>query len=190
MQKLYSYTDETGQDTEGAFFLVAVVIVEGKIHEQLREKLLEIENRVGKRRARWAKNRFEVRIAYLERILTLKELKKSVFYSTYHDTKEYISLTAHTLIQAIQHQSGDMSRYRVIVEIDGFDEVELARVRQIFKTEGIRYHKLRGPRDESVAFIRLADALAGFLRDAHEGQPYTRPLLSRFKEQGVIEELP
>jgi hypothetical protein len=63
-------------------------------------------------------------------------------------------------------------------------------VRRILKAAKIHCHKLRGPRDESVVFLRLADALAGFLRDAHEGQPYTRPLFRRFREQGVIEKLP
>jgi hypothetical protein len=94
MPRIYCYVDETGQDTKGAFFLVVVVLVAGEVHEPLREKLLEIENRVGKKRARWAKNRLSVRIAYLEQILTLRELRRNVFYSTYHETKEYLPLTS------------------------------------------------------------------------------------------------
>jgi len=43
MPKLYCYVDETGQDTEGAFFLVVVVLVAGEVRERLREKLLKIE---------------------------------------------------------------------------------------------------------------------------------------------------
>ena len=42
-QKLYCFVDETGQDTKGEFFLVAVVIKEAEDLETLQEKLSEIE---------------------------------------------------------------------------------------------------------------------------------------------------
>jgi hypothetical protein len=187
MQKLYCYVDETGQDTEGKFFLVAVVIVDAVAHEQLRQRLLEIERNVGKKRARWAQNRPKVRIAYLERILSLKELTQSIFYASYHDRKDYIPLTADTIIKAVQHRIS--GAYRATIEIDGFNEAELAQVRQLLKAGRIHYHKLRGPRDESAVFIRLADAFAGFLRDSQEGHSAVQNFLARFKRKGLIGEL-
>ncbi len=47
MQKLYCYVDETGQDTQGALFLVALVIV-GQEREKLRKLLRSLEGRSGK----------------------------------------------------------------------------------------------------------------------------------------------
>jgi 7,8-dihydro-6-hydroxymethylpterin-pyrophosphokinase len=78
MQKLYCYVDETGQDTEGRFFLVVVVIADAAITEALKKQLLDIERDVGKQRSRWAQNRLQVRIAYLERICSLPELQDRV----------------------------------------------------------------------------------------------------------------
>lgn len=42
MNKLYCYVDETGQDTEGTFFLVALVIT-GSERDELRKFLIHAE---------------------------------------------------------------------------------------------------------------------------------------------------
>ena len=39
------------------------------------------------------------------------------------------------------------------------------------RKKGIRTEKVRGLKDERDEFIRLADAIAGFVRDAQEGSP-------------------
>lgn len=53
---------------------------------------------------------------------------------------------------------------------------------------GIRTRKVRGVRDEGDCFVRLADAMAGFIRDAREGKPYTDILFPKAKERGFIHE--
>jgi hypothetical protein len=47
--------------------------------------------------------------------------------------------------------------------------------------------KIRGLRDESDEFIRLADATAGFVRDALEGQAVARDLYARAVQQKEIQ---
>lgn len=47
--KLYCYVDETGQDTGGELFLVAVVLKEITALELLEKKLEKIELRTGKK---------------------------------------------------------------------------------------------------------------------------------------------
>lgn len=49
-----------------------------------------------------------------------------------------------------------------------------------------RTDKIRGVRDESDEFIRLADALAGFVWDALEGDSYALPLYRAAIRQGWI----
>lgn len=186
-RKLYCYADETGQDTQGRFFLVSVVIIDKSIQESLKQELLRAERRAGKRRARWTKNRPKVRISYLKRISSLSGLQHSIFYSVYQDTTDYVTLTACTIVQAIQARV--QQRYEATIEIDGFNDAQLHQVRKTLKVAGIRYRKLRGPRDQSLVFIRLADALAGFLRDYEEGQAYTRQLLNQFVKRGFIAKL-
>jgi hypothetical protein len=188
MQKLYCYVDETGQDTEGRFFLVVVVIADAAITEALKKQLLDIERDVGKQRSRWAQNRLQVRIAYLERICSLPELQDRVWYAVYRNIRDYIALTAQTITRALQQVP--LKDYRVTIEVDGFNKAELDHVRRALKTAKIRYDKLRGPRDESQVFLRLADALAGFLRDSQEGQPYTKNLLSQFEQRQLIKRIP
>ncbi len=46
--------------------------------------------------------------------------------------------------------------------------------------------KVRGARDESHALVRLADAMAEFLRDAEEGQAEWQARFIRAQAQGII----
>jgi len=48
---------------------------------------------------------------------------------------------------------------------------------------------VRGIRDESDALIRLADSIAGFVRDAIEGKAYAQPLYQEATRKSVIREL-
>jgi len=54
MQKLYCYVDETGQDTKGRLFLVAVVVLVSD-RENLRSKLRKAEQISGKGIKKWMK---------------------------------------------------------------------------------------------------------------------------------------
>jgi len=62
MQNLYCYVDETGQDTHGAFFLVAVVIVEEE-RVYLQAALEQIEQQSQKGHLKWQKTAFARRTA-------------------------------------------------------------------------------------------------------------------------------
>jgi hypothetical protein len=53
----------------------------------------------------------------------------------------------------------------------------------------VAVHKVQGRRDESDEFIRLADAMAGFVRDALEGNQQMGVLFERARRQGLIEEV-
>ena len=63
-QKLYCYVDETGQDTLGQFFIVAVVITED-VREQLIARLEHIEQVSRKGKAKWTASRPAQRLAYM-----------------------------------------------------------------------------------------------------------------------------
>jgi len=45
MKKLYYYVDETGQDTQGKFFLVCVVVVDTTFRDRVEKRLLAMEKR-------------------------------------------------------------------------------------------------------------------------------------------------
>ena len=50
--------------------------------------------------------------------------------------------------------------------------------------------KVRGVRrEENDAFIRLADALCGLVRDAEEQQPWAQEMLASLQQRGVVTRL-
>jgi hypothetical protein len=174
MQRLYCYVDESGQDTRGRLFLVSVVITERSLREELERRLLEIEQQSGKKATKWQKTSFDRRMAYLNGVLQLSRLSGSLFYAVYSESREYVSLSAWTVAQAIGIKAiGD---YQATILIDGLNDRERQQVRRELQRLRVRYRDVRGVRDEASPFIRLADALAGFLRDHEEGKQYTQGL--------------
>ena len=71
--KLYAYVDESGQDTQGALFVVAVVVA-GSAREALRRRLHRIERLSGKRERKWTNTRPAQREAYIRQVLQVREL--------------------------------------------------------------------------------------------------------------------
>jgi hypothetical protein len=68
--KLYCYVDETGQDTKGELFLVAVLLKESSKLETLQKKLEKTERRTGKRQLKWKKTNRDTKKKYLEEFST------------------------------------------------------------------------------------------------------------------------
>lgn len=187
MQKLYCYVDESGQDTEGRLFLVSVVISEKEKKDVIEALLLEIEKVSGKGLRKWQSTGVRQRIAYLEAVLQIHSLKNSIFYAMYEATKEYGPLTTYTIAKAISVKSNQA--YQAIIMIDGLNEKERTRVTRGLRQLGVKYKKVRGARDESSALLRLADAFAGFLRDAEEGKDYTKEFFGRFVGRNIMRKL-
>lgn len=186
-QKLYCYVDETGQDTKGSFFLVTVVLEEQENIEDLQKKLEVIEKSTNKNLLKWTKTPFKVREQYLLHLAEIKELKGAIFYSTYRDTKEYIPLISLTVAKSILSKEED--NYTATIIIDGLKGKEMDEVRKELKKLKINYRKIRGMKDEQDAILRLADSIAGFLRDYVEEQHYTQEIMRKFREAKVIIEV-
>lgn len=184
-QKLYCYVDETGQDTQGRLFLVAITLKEIGQLELLENKLQKIEQTSGKNQAKWKKTTKKIKRKYLEGLLQIKELKNSIFYSIYESTKEYTSLTSLTVAKAVLSK-GD--NYSVTVIIDGLNNKERDIVRMELKKLKIKYNKIRGMKDEQSIFLRLSDSMAGFLREVYEKEDYALEFMKKFKERKIVVE--
>lgn len=187
MKKLYCFVDETGQDTKGLFFLVAIVLKEKKSLEFLEKKLRNIEIKSGKKFSKWTKTRNKNKRNYLLQIVDIKALKNSIFYSVYRDTKEYTPLISFSIAKAIFAKKEN--DYQVKITIDGINKREIGKVRTELKKLRIKYKKIRGLKDEQSVFLRLADAMAGFIRDFSEKQDYTKTIMRKFKKAGIIVEI-
>jgi len=215
--KLYCYVDETGPDTKGEFFLVSVIALEGELREATEASLERIETRTKKYNRKWRGTKHDIRIDYLRDILQVKQLSGSIFYATYRGQTNYIPLIAQTIIKVILRWLSASVRckramrettpstdttpsqtsppvkaygnYQATIIIDGINEAEQKRVKRLLKESHIRYKKVKGPKDESTALLRLADAMAGFLRDYHERKDYTDKLYRTFQRQEFIFEM-
>ena len=100
-QKIYCYVDETGQDTQGALFLVAVVVSEQHNKEKLEQALIEIGTQSKKRMRKWQKTRRDRKISYVAMLIESNLLRRNVFYSHYKETKAYFDLTIASVAKAI-----------------------------------------------------------------------------------------
>ncbi len=182
--KLYCYVDESGQDTKGELFLVAVVLKEISQLETLEKKLEAVEQRTGKKQLKWKKISRDIKKKYLEELIQIKELKNAIFYAKYQASKEYSKLTSFTIAKAVLAKGSE--NYTVTVIIDGLNDKERDVVREELKKLKIKYRKIRGMKDEQCIPLRLSDAMAGFLREVYEGEEYAKQFIKRFKKANIV----
>lgn len=188
MNKIYCFVDETGQDTVGKLFIVVIVVIRNLFIDEIRQGLSNIENITGKHKSKWGKTKHEIRSRYIKS--TLKLIKKSghVYYASFFQTKEYVALTAFALAQAISIHSDKLPTESTII-IDGLKSAEQTKVSKLMKIFNIKYAKIRGARDESEPVLRLADSIAGLVRDAEEKNDFFEKLLLSMKVHEVISEI-
>jgi len=114
--KLYCYVDETGQDTKGRFFLVALVIT-GAERDQLSQVLESIERESAKGIAKWKRTSSARRSAYLQQVMRTGVFRDKIRYATFSNRRDYremiIQATAQTIVE-IAHRP-----YRATILIDG-----------------------------------------------------------------------
>lgn len=181
-QKLYCYVDETGQDTQGEFFIVAV-IVSGEDRDALASKLEKIEQASGKGKAKWMKVRRRQRLPYIQQVLSLAELKNALYFSFYRGTKSYMALTVLSTAKAILLATPAPSQSTVYV--DGLPRPRLRWFGTELRHLSVHSSKVVGVRrEEASTLMRLADALAGFVRLALLGQDKEMTALFHQAERG------
>ncbi|MCX6810080.1 MAG: DUF3800 domain-containing protein [Candidatus Berkelbacteria bacterium] len=185
-EKLYCYVDETGQDTMGRWFLVVVVIV-AEEKDKIEEKLLAIERQSGKYKTKWHKSKFPSRQKYIDGIKKIKELNNSFYYSTYQNTTLFTDLLALTTAKAVLNRAGD--NYSTSITVDGLTRNLEMQFAALLRKLKIKTGKVKGARDESSSLVRLADAMAGLLRDACENQSWAKKSVDQLNNRKFFHEI-
>lgn len=175
-EKFYCYVDESGQDTQGELFIVAVVVVTDE-REQLRLVCTEIEAASHKGVRKWSKSNQERRLAYVEDVLRCQEFHGKLYFGLYQWTQDYLSATIQTIFTALS-LSAMGKEFKATVLIDGLPRSTERTVALLLRRSGLLVQKVRGIDEDSEPLIRLADALCGFVRSAREGNT---PMLSLFE---------
>jgi hypothetical protein len=189
--KLYCYVDETGQDTLGELFIVAIVVTDERQRE-LEKSLEAIEASTGKK-TKWMKTRDKIRVAYAE-ALADQNFPAMIFVKNYTASKSgfdelEVLATAQALSTYREANAIAENEYKVTITVDGLSKTIAARMASEFRKLGIKTRKIVGKKDESSAIIRLADAIAGLVREAHEGRPEYKALETRLKRSKRLHEL-
>lgn len=187
-QNLYCYVDETGQDSDGQFFVVSVVIGDSRKDEMI-AALEAIERRSGKGNVKWMKVRIRQRLAYISEVLRSPLFRGSLYFSLYTGTKSYMATTVMTTAQAILRAG--QSATPAVVYVDGLPKSRLRWFGVELRHLSIRTNKVVGVRrEEADALIRLADACCGFVRAALLArQPDMAELYEKAKASGHLTQL-
>lgn len=187
MNKIYCYADESGQDTGGKSFFVAVIIIQKDFQEEIIAKLLEAETISRKRKRKWGEINKEIRTVFLEKLAKIIKNKGHIYYAVFHQTKEFIALTAFTIAQSILIFGAKDTESTII--IDGLKETEKGKILEIIKNFQIHYNKIRGLNDKSDPVLRLADSIAGLVRDVDEKQENAGKLLDSLAQRQIISQI-
>ena len=186
-QKIYCYVDESGQDTRGDLFVVAVVVV-AEEKDDLANTLETIEQETGKGRVKWHKTLYQRRLAYIQRVLAEPELQGNCHFALRFQSRDYFRLTVQAVMAALKAQP--IRDYKAVVLIDALPPSQAERIGNLLRQGGVPVKKVRGVRrDENDPFIRLADALCGLVRVAYEEQPEMLAVFEKARQSGVIKDL-
>jgi len=187
MKRIYCYVDESGQDTQGLYFVVSVVVT-GEERDNVLLMLEKIERETGKNKLKWTRATFERRRAYIERVLKIDALHGKLQFAFYRNTRDYFGLTIKTISQTLAMV--DEQNYKATVLIDALPPKHAIIVSRVLHKSGVQVKKVRGVKhDENDALIRLADAVCGFVRNAYEGQVEMKKLFDVAIQKGVLRDL-
>lgn len=189
IKKLYCYVDENGQDTEGRLFIVSVVI-----SDENRDELLNIceqlEQVSGKRKDKWGRTKHERRMRYISHIFADDRFKGILRYEVFRSTKDYDTSTITAIISSVKWHEPS-GKYTTMVYVDGLSKTKRQEYGVRLRHMGLAVRKIRGvARDETNALTRLADAIAGFVRDAIENDSAEiKGLFKKAKKDGMLIEV-
>lgn len=166
MKKLYCYVDESGQDTKGDIFIVSIVVT-GKERDELLEICEEIEVKSGKGKFKWGKAEDKRRLEYLKIIFSAKIFKGKLRYSVYRQQVNYDLATIMGIAKAVHFKEPE--NYTTLVYVDGLHKTKRHKYGSELRKLGVPTKKVQGvTKDENNSLTRLADSIAGFVRDALE----------------------
>jgi hypothetical protein len=155
--------------------------------EEFARELERIEAESGKRHIKWHKSSVARKIAYIKAVLACSVFQRTIYFSHYTNSKAYVDLTVYTTAKAILQRA--RAEYKATVIVDGLSGAEVRHFASELRKLHIRIRKVRGARDEAEPGIRLADAFAGFIRDALEGEEYAQELYQEARKRGFVREV-
>lgn len=167
-QKLYCYVDENGQDTKGDIFIVTVVVT-SKERDELLNLCERIEKDSGKGKFKWGKAESTRRLNYLKDVFSRTIFKRKLRFSVYRGKTDYDLATIMGIAKAIH--LNQLKNYTTLIYVDGLAKTKRHEYGSELRKLGVPTRKVQGvTKDENNSLTRLADAIAGFIRDVLDGE--------------------
>lgn len=192
MQKLYCYVDESGADTRGRIYVVALPTF-GDNRDEMRQACKEFERASNKYKRKWGGTRPERRLAYLQSIFTDKRFKGCLRYAVFYGKRDYDADTITAIANAIRFELAELEDYEVTVYVDAISSARGNQYTKELRKIGVQMRPIKSiAKDENEALIRLADAIAGFVRDILLGSldmQGAKALYEKAKQNGYLIEL-
>lgn len=159
-----TYSDESGQDTDGKIIYVCTICIDAGHLEYVSALLQGIESK-SKKYKKWYQSSNSRRESYCNYLLSSDFFRYvSVYCSLYENKKDFTSLIgSHITKSIINYTSG--KGYKVKIFIDKMDKKSLERIKQEIKEYRISYKFIKGIKDENSELIRFVDAMCGMFRD-------------------------
>jgi hypothetical protein len=201
MQRLYCYVDESGQDTQArssreAFFIVSVVVT-AKNAEELERRCLRYE-KASNKVLKWSKTKREYAYHFIRLVFADQQFRESLRFTVHEptDDKPFIDFDRATAVTILKVITVSVSRlgisfddYTADVFIDGISKTQQWVYKNWLKGRHCNVRSVHRARDESYALIRLADAVAGLVRDFREGNEEAGQLLAHGRRYGIVLEI-
>jgi hypothetical protein len=186
MQKLYCYVDESGQDPKSEFFVVVAVVSVGN-PEDLRNRLVAVEQLAGTNRKKWHKVRHSNKMRYLTLVLEQKIATGEVYAAHFKKPIPYFFPMIEVLEKAIKEMA--QRNYSARIHVDGIDKQKSQALTNALRASGISLRMVRSRRDESEPLIRLADMWAGCHRSALLKDKDAQAIFRRAKKEKYLRDL-
>lgn len=190
--KLYVYSDESGQDTQGRLFVVATVILPAEDQERHRQLLERIERDSGKGKRKWTQATPRQRRPSMASILQHAAFHGHLFYARFLEALDYERCMLNTIASSVTHVATGQPCKATIL-IDGLPKSLRARsaaaLREQLPRERVRIDKVRGLNEQSDPLMRLADSVAGMVRHAMQGRAEAALLVEEAPRRNVLREM-
>lgn len=186
-EKLYCYVDESGQDTKGRLFIVSVIITKDD-RDEICNLIEELEKRSGKKATKWLRSKVKIKIAFIKAVINSRSFRGKIYFTIVKNNTNYQQITFEAIALAIRCAK-TTDKYKASIFIDGLSRPAEKSAGPIIRNLGIRTEKVRGVIDESYPLIRLADAMAGLIKEKCEGIGYAEKLYKEGIQVGTLKKI-
>lgn len=187
--KLYCYVDENGQETNGRIFVVSVVVTQQE-RDSVSQICEQLEQISGKQKDKWGAAKHDRRMRYLRFIFADDRLKNCLRYAVSRGVSDFDTATIAATAEAIKWQSLT-EKFTTVIYVDGLTKTKRQEYGARLRRQGIPVRKIMGvARDETSPLTRLADAIAGFVRDALDDRSEEiKHLFQKARKDGMLIEV-